>query len=533
MVSKSTLPIDIFPTWARLNDVEFTNAKLQETDGKGIGLVATNNLTASVETRGVEGEEDKPEPEGQVCNSDGEKDERARVETHGHANNHLRKILQVPHDLILSTASIEEYSKVDQNFRQLLDSAGHQFALVSKRAPTTADCSSSKSTRADIMLYLLAHLVLSSRDTSSPRDLVPTPWTEYLKFLPRDIPVPTMWSELERALLQGTSLEAALDAKLSTLNKEFDELIERSSTLPFWNSFFWEREAVTIDDWVLVDAWYRSRCLELPRSGYAMVPVLDMANHSHSQTAYYDEDDEDNIVLLSRPGLEISIGDEVNISYGEKSPAEMIFSYGFVDHESTVEELTLPLELLADDPLGKAKLHIFRGLPTIKLSRSKGKISWQCPFVYLMCLNEEDGLEFRVLQGTNGDRELRLFWQGEDATTRADDFGDLIKDHPLCQIFRLRAVSVLYEVVTDHLMQLSSEISHDELEPLHRAGQIRDGRLQLAQKLRETEASVLESAAVALDEQAKQHLKQTLPQIPRKLPQVLECQGTFSAFLAY
>lgn len=126
MVSKSTLPIDIFPTWARLNDVEFTNAKLQETDGKGIGLVATNNLTAGVETWGLEGAEDKPETDDQVCNSDGEKGERARVETHGHVNNHLKKILQVPHDLILSTASIEEYSKVDQNFRQLLDSAGHQ-----------------------------------------------------------------------------------------------------------------------------------------------------------------------------------------------------------------------------------------------------------------------------------------------------------------------------------------------------------------------------------------------------------------------
>ncbi|KAF5534655.1 SET domain-containing protein [Fusarium phyllophilum] len=483
MVSKSTLPIDIFPTWARLNDVEFTNAKLQETDGKGIGLVATNNLTASVKTWGLEAAEGKPETEGQVWNSDAEKGERARVEAHGHANNHLRKILQVPHDLILSTASIEEYSKVDQNFRQLLDSAGHQ------------------STRADIMMYLLAHLVLSRRETSSPRDLVPTPWTEYLKFLPRDIPVPTMWSELERTLLQGTSLEAALDAKLSALNKEFDELIERSSALPFWNSFFWEREAVTINDWVLVDAWYRSRCLELPRSGHAMVPVLDMANHSHSQTAYYDEDDEDNIVLLSRPGMEMSVGDEVNISYGEKSPAEMIFSYGFIDPESTVEELTLPLEPLADDPLAKAKLHIFRGSPTLKLSRSDGEISWQCSFVYLMCLNEEDGLEFRILQGTNGDRELRLFWQEEDATARANDFGDLIKDHPLCQIIRLRAVSVLHEVVTSHLMQLSSEISHDELEPLRRAGQIRDGRLQLAQKLRETEASVLGSAAIALDEQ--------------------------------
>jgi hypothetical protein len=126
MFSKSTLSIDIFPTWARLNDVEFTNAKLQEMDGKGIGLVATNNLTTSMETRGVEGVEDRPERKDQVCSADGEKDERARVETQGHANNNPTKLLQIPHDLILSAASVEEYSKVDQNFRQLLDSAGHQ-----------------------------------------------------------------------------------------------------------------------------------------------------------------------------------------------------------------------------------------------------------------------------------------------------------------------------------------------------------------------------------------------------------------------
>ncbi|KAF4455658.1 SET domain-containing protein 8 [Fusarium austroafricanum] len=420
MSIKSPLSIDVFPTWARLNDVEFINAKLQETDGKGIGLVATNDLTTIPATEAVTRAEDLEDREGQGLSTGGKEDERAMGEIQGQTNINSTRLLRIPRDLILSAAAIEEYTKVDQNFRQLLDSAGHQ---------------------------------------------------------------------------------PALEAKFSALNKEFDELIEKSSGLAYWNSLFWEKETVTIKDWVLVDAWYRSRCLELPQAGHAMVPGLDMANHSHRPTAYYEEDGKDNIVLLARPGADISEGGEVNISYGEKPPAEMLFSYGFIDSESTIEGLTLPLELLHDDPLGKAKLHIFKGSPSLKLSRSGGDISWQCPFVYLMCLNEEDGLEFRVLQGKDGERELKLFWQEEDVTARADDFGDLIKGHPLCQVFRLRAVSVLHEVVSNHLMQLSSDISHDELEALRRTGQVKDDRLQLAGKLREIEASVLESAAVVLNEQ--------------------------------
>jgi hypothetical protein len=33
------------------------------------------------------------------------------------------------------------------------------------------------------------------------------PWTEYVKMLPNDVPVPTMWTEEERSMLIGTSLE--------------------------------------------------------------------------------------------------------------------------------------------------------------------------------------------------------------------------------------------------------------------------------------------------------------------------------------
>jgi hypothetical protein len=36
---------------------------------------------------------------------------------------------------------------------------------------------------------------------------VSNPWTEYVKLLPSDVPVPTTWSKEQRMLLTGTSLE--------------------------------------------------------------------------------------------------------------------------------------------------------------------------------------------------------------------------------------------------------------------------------------------------------------------------------------
>jgi hypothetical protein len=36
------------------------------------------------------------------------------------------------------------------------------------------------------------------------------PWTEYVKMLPGEVPVPTMWSEEERIMLVGTSLEVCM-----------------------------------------------------------------------------------------------------------------------------------------------------------------------------------------------------------------------------------------------------------------------------------------------------------------------------------
>lgn len=57
-----------------------------------------------------------------------------------------------------------------------------------------------------MLLFLLMQITIAT--PSHPQNVgVQNPWTEYCKILPSDIPVPTMWSEEERSMLIGTSLE--------------------------------------------------------------------------------------------------------------------------------------------------------------------------------------------------------------------------------------------------------------------------------------------------------------------------------------
>jgi hypothetical protein len=233
-----------------------------------------------------------------------------------------------------------------------------------------------------------------------------------------------------------------------------------------------------------------------------MVPVLDMVNHSSEPSAYYEEDEKNGVMLLVRSGSKISGEEEVSISYGDAKPAaEMLFSYGFIDPRSAADGITLPLEPFSDDPLAKAKLHIFEGPPTVTIRRTDGEIEWKSPFAYLMCLNEEDGLAVRVLQDTGGSRELRVFWQDEDVTDKTHSFPSLIGSHPYSQIFRLRVVTVVADRLSTQLEHLHSSSSLVPSIPPSGEGLIRPECVQSALLLKEMEAGILEVAAQVLEDQ--------------------------------
>lgn len=226
-----------------------------------------------------------------------------------------------------------------------------------------------------------------------------------------------------------------------------------------------------------------------------------MVNHSTDANAYYEENVDDDVVLLLRPGGNIKEGDEVNISYGSEKPAaEMLFSYGFIDSSSSTKSLRLPLRPLPDDPLGKAKVHAFQDAPVVDIKEVDGRVLCTSPFAYLMILNEEDGLGFRLLQDNDGGRELRTFWRDQDVTERTSSFDELVSDHELCSVLRLRVNMVISQRLEEQLERLSS-LPLDDGNAASATDKPSPPNAANARALRLIEKGVLDKAVVVLEEQ--------------------------------
>ena len=297
---------------------------------------------------------------------------------------------------------------------------------------------------------------------------VSNPFSAYVKFLPlKGSQLPTFWNESERTLIIGTSLEAALSAKLSSLDREFTLLKEKTSSIDWCQRCWWSADngTLTFYDWKTVDAMYRSRALDLPGTGHSMVPCIDMANHAsgESTSALYETDSDGNAILVLREGKFLSSNDEISITYGDdKGACEMLFSYGFI--ESTVEsarELFLELHIPDNDPLKLAKKAVARSAPGFRLFLDGNSTEWESSFIWLLCVNEEDGLVFKLLQKNDGERELQTFWKEEEVTDMSN-LVTLLKGELLWDVFELRAVTTLQSRVEQQLLRLESSKSFIE-----------------------------------------------------------------------
>ena len=287
---------------------------------------------------------------------------------------------------------------------------------------------------------------------------VSNPFSQYVKFLPAEIAIPTFWNDTEKALLIGTSLEAALNAKLSSLDREFTLLREKTLLIDWCIQYWWGSESgeLTFDDWKRVDAMYRSRALDLPDTGHAVVPCLDMANHASADdtNALYETDNDGNAILILRDGKRMKSGEEVAITYGdEKGACEMLFSYGFIESTMTsTRELFLNLDIPNDDPLKLAKHAVAKSAPGVRLFIQGDSTDWESSFVWLLCVNEEDGLEFRLLESKDGERELQACWKGNEIQDMSR-LASIIKEEPLWDVFSLRATTVLQDRVEQQLLR--------------------------------------------------------------------------------
>lgn len=314
------------------------------------------------------------------------------------------------------------------------------------------------------MIFLLLQLTHNAQSELEKVGIT-NPFSQYLKFLPSEIPLPTFWNAAERALLAGTSLEAALDSKLKSLDREFILFKNSTASIDWAQDVWWGVETgnLCFNDWKQVDALYRSRALDLPGTGHSMVPCIDMANHSSgdSTSALYDTDSNGNATLVLRDGKSMNDGEEVTITYGdEKGACEMLFSYGFIEETmDSAREIYLDLEIPEDDPLKLAKNAVSNSAPGFRLFSQGSSISWEGPFIWLLCVNEEDGLEFRLLQTNDGEKELQVFWNDAEVTD-VSQLDSLLKLHPMWDIFSLRVMTILQARVEAQLLLLARSEDH-------------------------------------------------------------------------
>ena len=366
---------------------------------------------------------------------------------------------------------------------------------------------------------------LPSLGRHSPRGITLINFVRYLSFLP--IPeLPTLYSETELSLFDGTTLIPAVRAKIRKLQAEFDSLRKSTKDLEWLHDIWWnstvsqpqleailaqlgvskeenhdEDEAsdclIQFDDWLLLDAMFRSRAMEWPGEGDAMVPAVDFANHTVPANAEYKVTSEGNGEIRVNASLTINQNEEVLISYGDhKSALEFLFSYGFWPEYQFSPSILLSLPDPNEDPLGPPKVAIVsnsRSVPGIKIYEDNGLVQWDSEALWLLVINEEDGLGFKVAYGLDNERELHMTWK--DSVIELGGLKKVLEQDPRWDLFQLRATVIVLQQVDVQLLMIqraSQAMMEPELQVQFNA---RTTYLQsVAGKLRSTEKAILDTA---------------------------------------
>lgn len=443
-------PIEALPTWAKFHGVAFNRVKIGPLPGF--------------------------EERGSTVIADGELE-----------GGNATPLLVVPKDLIISRLNIESFAKSDHHLRELLEALG-DFG---------------RTTRGSVLTFLLFQATICCPDTKNVG--VSNPLTEYIKFLPDEL-LPTFWTEEEQELLTGTTLQPAVRAKLNSLLREFELLRTATEPIEWCAKYWWHEDAgiLTFDDWMRVDAMYRSRALEFPGAGDCMMPCVDMANHASGDAtaALYETDSIGNGLLLLRQGKHIMPGGEITITYGdEKGACENVFSYGFLEDALTsARVMFLHLDIPDDDPLRPAKMYVSTAAPGFRIFDKENAIGWESDFIWLVVANEEDGLDFKIRQTVDGDREIQAFWKEKELDPLK--LREYMEEDPAWDVFQLRA-TVLLQNRVEMQMETLKQTQDVDREPA-----VRDVPWNLARRLRSLELEMLERAVAAFEAQ-KTHLIQS------------------------
>jgi len=167
-------------------------------------------------------------------------------------------------------------------------------------------------------------------------------WKPYIDVLPETEEVnPTFtWSDDDLAFLNGSPVIAATKSLQMKLRREYDSLLGGEDGLCNRFPDRFPKEHYTYENWIWAFTMLFSRAIRLRSLAegetLAMVPYADLINHSPFSQAYIDAQEggdwlfssgEEEVILYADRGYRRM--EQIYISYGQKSNAELLLLYGF------------------------------------------------------------------------------------------------------------------------------------------------------------------------------------------------------------
>lgn len=208
----------------------------------------------------------------------------------------------------------------------------------------------------------------------------------YIGVLPEveDVNPTFTWPDEDLAFLEGSPVVAATKSLQMKLEREYNDLLcgEDGLIAKFPDRF--PVEHFTKDNWVWAFTMLFSRAIRLRnlRVGerLAMVPYADLINHSAFSGAFIDaresgdwlfKDGEEEIILYADRGYRQM--EQVYISYGQKSNAELLLLYGFALERNPYNSVDVTVSIsprtaavaaandgIDEDPLAQEKLDFLK-----------------------------------------------------------------------------------------------------------------------------------------------------------------------------
>jgi hypothetical protein len=157
----------------------------------------------------------------------------------------------------------------------------------------------------------------------------------------------------------------------------------------------------------------------------------------------------------------------------------------------------LDLEIPDDDPLRPAKIFVSTAAPGFRIFEKDNTVDWESDFVWLVVVNEEDGLDFRIRQTTDGKREIQAFWE-ERELSDTSKIHEYLQKCPTWEVYKLRATVLLQDRVAGQMrmIQATQDLTHNTTS-------VRDVPQKLAERLRRLEFEMLERTALVLESQVR------------------------------